>query len=153
MNRAIEAGLAASSHVCEQRGILVVKDLAATYLSADDDVLEEALSVIFRALPARLLAGSVLYVTTRDRAGGDVELSWEARDEPAAEPRADALLREGPYGDLLGLAILGLAEICRTRHALAERPEPPPSGSSSVMAEEAFGKVRRRYLFLIPGRR
>lgn len=154
VNAAIKQALEHAAPVLEARGILVVARLDATVeLENEPPALHEAIYTIFRGLPDRLPRGATLYVTTRDRAGGDVELTWEAReDAPAAEAPREAL-RQGPHGDLLDLALLGLESICRARAGLLERPDPPAAGaSSSALAPDDAGKVRRRYAFLIPGR-
>lgn len=154
VNAAIKQALADAAGVLRERGILVVARLDATVpLENEPPALHQAVYTIFRGLPERLPRGATLYVTTRDRAGGDVELVWEAREDPPpldASPRE--ALRQGPYGDLLELALLGLESICRARAGLLERPEAPAPASSSALAPDVAGKVRRRFAFLIPGR-
>ncbi|HWH08616.1 MAG TPA: hypothetical protein VNX21_05405 [Candidatus Thermoplasmatota archaeon] len=154
VNRAIREALRDARDVIEERGILVVARLEARVpLDNEPPALHQAIYTIFRGLPERLPRGATLYVSTRDRAGGDVELTWEAREEPGpADPSPREALRHGPYGDLLDLALLGLESICRARAGLAQSAEPPPSPSSSVLARDVLGKVRRRYAFLIPTR-
>lgn len=155
VNRAIRDALRDAEEDYAQRGILVVPALTAEgRLRTHEDVLYQSVYTIFRGLPARLPAGAVLYVATEDRAGGDVELTWEAREEPGAPtaPRAReelaARLREGPYGDLFEVALLGLDALCRSRGVLMERAEEQTRPTTSIL--DLTPKVRRRYAFLIP---
>lgn len=149
MNAAIEHALRDAAPVIEGRGIIVVKNLEATIaLATEDPVLHQALYTIFRGLPDRLAPGATLLVSTRDRAGGDIELIWEAREVAnTAADDARIPLAGGPYGDLLELALEGLDAICRVRSEHHEDPERPP-GSSNVLQRAPH--VRRRYSFLVP---
>lgn len=159
VNRAIADALRDGAADYEARGILVVSHLEATgsVSVADPDVVYQAVYTVFRGIPARLSAGAALYVATRDLAGGDVELVWEAREEPpaglAGEPEADpvAVLNRGPYGDLFDLALFGLEKIGRARSGLRERHEAPAPQSASAFGPETGGKIRRRFLVLLPG--
>ena len=154
VNDAVQRALADAAAVVEARGILVGPRLEATVaLENEPPALHQAVYTLFRGLPERLPPGATLYVTTRDRAGGDVELTWEAREAPLpgdAAPRE--ALRQGPYGDLLELALLGLESICRARAGLLERPAQRGGSGSSALAPEVGTMVRRRFAFLIPGR-
>lgn len=135
----------------EERGILVVPNLRATYdLGGADPPLLKAIYTLYRAIPRRLAEGSTLHVWSVDRAGGDIEVGWEAREplggEPDATPR-DALT-SGPLGDLLNLAIAGLEQICRAR--LAQRSEPERDASAGLSALQLVPRVKRRFTILLP---
>lgn len=163
VNRAVRDALRDAEAEYAERGILIVPLLSATTrLRTHEDVLYQSVYTIFRGLPARLPRGAVLYVATEDRAGGDVELTWEAREEPGAKAAADddsscaareedevaARLRQGPYGDLFEVALLGLDALCRSRGVLMERHEEATRPTTSIL--DLSPKVRRRYAFLIP---
>lgn len=112
-------------------------------LENEPPALHQAIYTLIRGLPERLPPGSTLEVSTRDRAGGDVELAWDARESPTlADPSPREALRHGPYGDLFDLALLGLETICRARAGLVEAP--------FLSAHAA--DVHRRYTVLIPTR-
>lgn len=154
-NVAIQEALRDGADAYEAAGILVVPHLDARSTSAGDpQVIYQSVYTIFRALPARLPPAAVLYVATRDRAGGDVELTWEAREEGGHEgdetASPEAVLRTGPYGDLLELALLGLEAICRARSGLAQRADVEGAAAASPIAAATAGRIRRRYLFLLP---
>ena len=144
MNRAVREALRDAAPVIKTRGIVVATDLAATSpLENEPPALHQAIYTLLRGLPERLPRGSTLRVSTRDRAGGDVELAWEATEAPRLEdPSPRDALRHGPYGDLLDLALLGLESVCRARAGLLESPPGPPRASD----------VQRRYTVLIPTR-
>lgn len=130
VDEVIRAALVRSSDAYEARGIRVHPDLGASVtLSTHGDVLEGAFATLFSALPGRLAPGSAVRITSRDRAGGDVELvvegEWLARGTRA-------------HSDLVELALEGLQEICRARYGRVE---------ISGDADEAG---HRRVLFLIP---
>ena len=149
VNAAIERALDDAAAAIEARGIIVVKSLDATHeLATEDLALHQALYTIFRGLPDRLVPGATLLVGTHDRAGGDIELIWEAR-ELATPPREDDRppLANGPYGDLLELALAGLEEICRVRGGHHE-DETTDAVGSNVLRRAPH--VRRRYTFIIP---
>lgn len=153
---AIQDALADAKERYDEKGILVVAHLDATNaLDVDEATLSQAVYTLFRGLHARLPPGAALYVWTRDRAGGDVELVWESREDPGSArtelPDPGERLREGPYGDLYELALLGLNAICRVRSAVTERQEEMPPPSASAIAERAVGKTKRRFTFLLPG--
>lgn len=154
VNQAIQDALRDAEAAYAERGILVVSSLeAGEGLRSHDRVLYQAVYTIFRGLPHRVAPGSSLFITTADKAGGDVELTWEAREEPGspaatAPPEPAATLSSGPYGDLLEIAILGLDALCRARGAVLERPEAARGPSLSVL--DLSPKVRRRFSFLIP---
>ena len=154
MNRAILHGLREAEEELERRGVLVVPNLQARGdLGGDDPALLSALRVLFRALPLRLGEGATLLVWSEDKAGGDVEVGWEAREAPEGGPLdADAqeALAAGPLGDLLGLAVAGLEEICRARLAQRAQDEPAERRGSSAFAFEPT--VRRRFTILLPSR-
>lgn len=149
VNAAIEHALRDAAPAIEEQGIIVVKSLEATaVLATEDPVLHQALYTIFRGLPDRLAPGATLLVSTRDRAGGDIELIWEARELASSAGDGTKIpLAHGPYGDLLELALEGLDAICRVRAGHQEEPERPPV-SSNVLQRAPH--VRRRYFFLIP---
>lgn len=157
VNRAVEDALRDAEADYEARGILVVRTLeAAGAVSAPEAPLYQAIYTIFRGLPARVPAGVALYVSTRDVAGRGVELAWEVREdgqrgEAGGNPKA--LLAAGPYGDLVDLALLGLDAICAARADLREADEPPSPPSASVLGRGASHRVRRRYVFVVPGAR
>lgn len=121
---------------------------AVTHLDSHEELdtarqtLYEAVYAVFRALPARLAPGSVLEVRTSDRPGGDIELVWNVRETAPAPPmsRTSDVLRNGPYGDLFGLALVGLERICRTRAEHLQVPEPGPGGQL----------YHRRFMLLVP---
>ena len=154
VNQAVRDALRDAQDAYAARGILVVPSLDATVtLATHDRLLYQAIYTIFRGLPARLAPGASLFVSTADRAGGDVELTWEAREDPGhapavPDPDPRILLRHGPYGDLLEVAMLGLGSFCRVRAAAMERPE--PARPLSATALDLSPKVRRRFSFLIP---
>lgn len=156
VNRAVADALRDAQATYAARGIRVVASLLATVeLQTADRALYEAVYTVFRGLPLRLVRGSELHVWTQDRAGGDVELAWEAR-EPTGGPPLDAsvaptdearlLLREGPYGDLLEVALLGLDALCRARSVAREGGHGPAPEAARLDTSE----VRRRFTFLIP---
>lgn len=156
LHAAIQDALADARERYDEKGILLVTHLHATNpLDVDEATLTQAVYTLFRGLHVRLPPGAALYVWTRDRAGGDVELVWESREDPgvvrAELPDPAERLREGPYGDLYELALLGLDAICRVRTAVTERQEDVPPPSASSIAEKAMGKTKRRFTFLLPG--
>lgn len=87
-------------------------------LHADDTILYRAVYTIFRALPARLLRGSTLNISTYDTEEG-VELLWEGREPAQQEAPSESSLRvvygRGPHGDLLEIALRALEEFCDVR--------------------------------------
>lgn len=125
------------------RGIVVEEDLRGeTLLATSERVLETALYTIFRGLPARLAPGARLRISTRDRAGGDIELSWLAEETRAAgDGHAHPLAQDEAYGDLLELALAGLEQFCRARSGHVEVDEGSLQGAPGV---------HRRYFFLLP---
>ncbi|HET6404422.1 MAG TPA: hypothetical protein VFH78_07235 [Candidatus Thermoplasmatota archaeon] len=123
------------------RGVRVELDLRCrTQLRTEEPVLDRALYTIFRGLPARLAPGATVRISTRDMAGGDVEIAWEAV-ESAEPPPAEAFTRGHAYGDLLELAIAGMETICRARSGRMEVED-----ATLRLAPD----VRRRYVFLVP---
>lgn len=151
INRIIERALHDASDVLEDKGVLIVAHLEATTPFDDAPAaLEQALYTVVRALAERISVGTTLHILTQDRAGGDIELSWEAR-EPETGVSDDVPLRKvvrpGPYGDLLELAIVGLEAVSRMRGAHRAQ-HLPATTSSSVLDLRAA--VRRKYLFLLP---
>lgn len=151
INRTIRRALHDAKDVLEEKGALVVAHLEATAtFEGAPHALEQALYTAFRALAERISVGTTLYISTEDRSGGDIELSWEAR-EPETRLGEDAPLRKvvrsGPYGDLLELAIVGLEAVSRMRSAHRAQHLPASSSSSALDLRAA---VRRRYLFLLP---
>lgn len=131
IDRTIGEALAASRASYQARGIRVLADLrASASLATHDPVVQGAFATLFRALPDRLVPGSVLDVRTLDRAGGDVEVEVEAEWLARADRR---------HSDLVELALAGLEEICRARSGRVEL-EARPDGSGP----------RRRLLFLVP---
>lgn len=135
-----------------KRGILVASMLKpASGLRTSDEVVYQAVYTIFRGLPARLVDGATLRVSTHARAGGDVELVWEAAETAPPASRASGstpaeVLAEGPFGDLFEVALVALEDVCRARGGLSERVEEAPA-SSAILREPV---VHRRYMFLIP---
>lgn len=155
VNQAVRDALRDSEAAYAERGILVVPSLeAGPGLRNHDRVLYHAVYTIFRGLPYRIAPGSTLFISTVDKTGGDVELTWEAREEPggqahpAGAPGPGEALSSGPYGDLLEIAILGLDALCRARGALMERQE--AARGPVVTGLDLSPKVRRRFSFLIP---
>jgi hypothetical protein len=154
VNQAVSAALRDAGEAYAARGVLVVPSLEArARLATHDRLLYSSIYTIFRGLPARLAPGTTLYVSTTDRAGGDVELAWEAREDPSAapvtpEPDPRVLLGAGPYGDLLEVAMHGLDAFCRVRAAASERADAPRGLSATAL--DLSPKVRRRFSFLIP---
>lgn len=145
VNEVIERALRDGEPAYRARGILVDAKLECTIaLATVEPMLEQALYSIFRGLPERLARGATLRIWTRDRAGGDIELAWEAHEETAA-PDADAHpLTRGPYGDLLELALDGLSAFCRARAGHVETDEGTLQDAPAV---------HRRYFVLIPSLR
>lgn len=154
VNQAVRDALRDAEDAYASRGILVVPSFeATTRLATHDDLLYQAVYTIFRGLPARLPPGASLLVSTADRAGGDVELAWEAREDPAQapappDPDPRVLLRHGPYGDLLEVALLGLDALCRVRAAAKEEPDAERRPSATAL--DLSPRVRRRFSFLVP---
>lgn len=153
VNQAIRDALRDGAQAYEERGILVLPHLDATIrLATEEPSLYQATYTIFRGLPDRLAPGATLFVRTRDRAGGDIELSWEAREVPPdggeSDPTAREALRHGPYGDLLELALKGLEAFCRVRSGIEQDAEEPVVQSVTFLRLSPH--IRRRYLFLIP---
>lgn len=152
VNDAIERALRDGAAAYEERGVLVIPHLEATCrLATDAAVLEGSLYTIFRGLPDRLSRGATLFVSTRDRAGGDIELVWEAREAALPDPRASDLrgtLKHGPYGDLLELALEGLERFCRVRGAVRADTDGQEEARSTHLA--LAPGIRRRYFFLVP---
>lgn len=140
----------------DERGILPSLVLEATAdLAADESILYQAVYTIFLALPDRLLAGSVLRVTTEDVDGG-VRLSWSAKEEvvhaPADGGEGDlrAVLGRGPHGDLVDIALLALERFCRVRAGFVE------TRKERVLASSSFGfpaHVAREVTAFIPAKR
>lgn len=149
VSAAIELALDDAARAFDERGIILVKSLEAkTVLATEGPALHQALYTIFRGLPDRLAPGATLLVSTRDRAGGDVELIWEARElASTADESTKTALTSGPHGDLLELALEGLDAICGVRSGHQEEPERLPLTSNVL---QRAPHVRRRYLFLIP---
>lgn len=145
VDQVIERALAEAAEAYGSRGIRVERELSpVALLATDEPVLEGALSTIFRALPHRLTPGARLRIWAHERAGGDIELAWEA-EETVNAPLGDAHpLARGPGGDLLELAVEGLARFCRARAGHVEVEGPPLTGAPDV---------HRRYFFLIPSLR
>lgn len=147
VNGAIQRALRDGASAYAERGIMVVEHLEATArLDTVEPVLDEAIYTIFRGLPYRLSPGATLVVSTHDRAGGDIELFWEARELVDAAVVGEPL-RKGPHADLLELALDGLARFCRAR-GVHEDQQPIRAGTSNFL--QLAPHVRRRYLFLIP---
>lgn len=132
-----------------EKGILVSPLLEATVdLAAHESVLYQAVYTLFRALPSRLLPGSLLLVSTQDVEGG-VELLWEGREPFSPEPEGRDvlnLLRSGPHGDLLEIAMLALERFCEARAGYVEQRVEP--GSTSSAFERAPYVVRRVAAYL-----
>lgn len=153
MNRAVRDALRDGHAAYEARGVLVLPHLEATLrLRTQEPALYQAVYTLFRGIPDRLAPGAALFVRTRDR-GGDVELSWEAREVPPGEaegapPTPAQALRQGPYGDLLELALAGLEAACRARTRLREEADAPGQETTSFL--RLAPHIRRRYQFLIP---
>lgn len=152
LHRAIRDGIR-DAHAYHERGILVSQLLEATVdLMADESLLYQSVYTIFRALPARLLAGSILLVSTEDVEGG-VQLTWEGR-EPAEGTRAEGtdvrnLLRVGPHGDLMEIALVALERFCQARAGYVE------STVERVPIASAFERpphVIRRVVAFLPTR-
>lgn len=150
--RGVSAALADARAAYDARGVIVAAVLEPeSGLRAADDIVYWSVYTIFRGLPARLAPGAVLRVTSQPRAGGDVELTWDA-DEDADEGVAPSVgtpaeaLATGPYGDLFGVALLALESVCRARGGLMERRVGPPASSSLLRAT----RLHRRYMFLVP---
>lgn len=150
MNKAIARALEEAASLLEQKGVLVVAHLEATYrFERAPPALTQALYTIFRGLAERLSEGATLYVATTDRAGGDIEVTWEAKEPPAAKEDAQVrdIVRHGPYGDLIELALVGLESICRVRTTHRAQDVPPPESGTAL---RFLPTVRRRYTFLLP---
>lgn len=144
VNAAIERALQdGRSSYTARRVVVDLRLESLTTLATDEPVLDESLYTVFRGLPERLVPGARLSVWTRNRAGGDVELVWEAT-ETSLPSGSDVPLAAGPHGDLLELAISGLETFCRARSGHVELDE--------TRLALAPG-VARRYLFLIPSLR
>lgn len=153
VNRAVLDALRDGATAYEGQGVLVLPHLDATYrLATNEPSLYQAIYTIFRGLADRLAPGATLFIRTRDRAGGDIELSWEAREVHDTEGEADSTAREalrrGPYGDLLELALVGLESFCRVRSGMQEEADAPMADSVTFL--QLAPHIRRRYLFLIP---
>lgn len=108
----------------EERGILPATLLEATLpLHADEGLLYQSVYTIFLALPGRLLAGSVLRITTQDVEGG-VRLRWASREvlPPGASPEGDlrTALSGGTHGDLVEIALHALERFCHMRAGFVE---------------------------------
>lgn len=154
VNRAILRGLEEAQDALDARGILLVPRLqAVSDLGGEDPALLKALQVLFRALPLRLSMGATLVVWSEDKAGGDIEVGWEARepaDAAAREAGAQEALAAGPLGDLLAVAVAGLEEICRAR--LAQRALDEPTEPTGSTAFDLPAGIRRRFTILLPSR-
>lgn len=151
VNRAISDALRDGAEACEARGILVVPDLEATGSDVDDPPLYQAVYTIFRGLPERLASGATLYVRTADDVEGTM-LTWDATEGKGEGDAPDAsvkdVMRRGPYGDLLELAIVGLEAICRARsEQWGAQATPHESGLTGL---DLTPRLRRRVVFLIP---
>ena len=131
----------------ERRGILVAKALEATRpLDADESLLYRAVYTIFRALPERLLQGTVLSIGTRDVEDG-VELVWEGREplhEAEEPPGKDlrALLGHGPHGDLVDIALRALESFCHMRAGFVETTRQRTVSSSFARPAHVVRRVR-----------
>ncbi|HVM45871.1 MAG TPA: hypothetical protein VM582_08050 [Candidatus Thermoplasmatota archaeon] len=146
LHRAILDALADSPGYAE-RGILTLPALEATLpLHAEDSLLYRAIYTIFRALPERLVPGTMLSISTIDTPEG-VELMWEGKERTPAEGALRDVLASGPYGDLLELAVLALEGFCNMRAGYVESVrETSPSASSF----ERPPYIVRRVTALIP---
>lgn len=157
VQEAIERALADARQDYDAAGVIVVTSFEATHaIDASEPALREAIYTIFRGLPARIAPGASLFIGTVDRAGGDVELVWEARERVGVgDPGARGVretLRAGPYGDLYELAMLGLESICRARAGYIERESPSGKGNvTSVVATTMRDQVIRRFSFVFAG--
>lgn len=153
VGRAIVDALRDSAEAYEARGILVITDLTPTSgLVTSDAIVHRAVYTCFRVLPARLARGASIRISTHARAGGDLELIWEAREDadvaaPSEGTTPRTALSRGPHGDLLEVAVTALEDICRARGGLVEQQHIEPPASSAILREPT---VWRRYLFLIP---
>jgi hypothetical protein len=134
-----------------QKGILVSPILEATApLAAHETLLDQAVYTIFCTLPHRLVQGSILHVATYD-VGGGVQLLWEGREPLREEPgpgTVAGLLREGPHGDLLHVAMRALERFCHARSGFVDVVvEQGPSASAFSRPP----RVVRRVLAFLPG--
>lgn len=123
LHRAIEDALR-DAPAYEGKGILVTTLLEARRpLHAEGSLLYRAVYTIFRALPDRLLPGSLLSISTTDVDDG-VELVWEGREALVdGSPRAGGLrdlLGQGPHGDLITIALQALETYCNVRAGFVE---------------------------------
>lgn len=148
LHRAIRDALRDASYA--SRDITVATFLDATRpLDADETLLYRCVYTIFRALPARLLRGSTLNISTCDIEDG-IELVWEGREAVTADGNvndARAALARGPHGDLLDIAFGALEHFCHVRAGHVE------STRGRVVSGSSFDRppyVVRRVLAHIP---
>lgn len=143
IDRAIAKALRDASADLKDLDVEVEVDLASHEdIETPREALYEAVYAVFRALPPRLARGTVLRIRTRDRAGGDIEIVWEADETVATPPmsRTADVLRGGPHGDIYALALIGLEAICRTR---TEHIQVPARGRDGPV-------YHRRFMLLVP---
>lgn len=151
VNRAIRDALRDGAEAREARGILVVPHLESTETRVGDDpALYQAIYTIFRGLPERLSRGATLYVSTSDDIEGTM-LTWDATEgktDDSQDATVKDVMRAGPYGDLLELAVVGLEALCRARSE--QWGAPAASNSPGLTGLELEPRLRRRVVFLIP---
>lgn len=129
------------------RGILVSTALTARHdLHASNEVLYRAMYTLFCAMPWRLARDTTFFISTVDVDGG-IELEWEGREESAeAEGALRDVLRAGPHGDLVDIALAALEQFCDAR-AGAVRTDLVPLPSSPRFPRGSLA-VRRVSVFL-----
>lgn len=156
VNAAIEDALNDAAEAYAAQDVRVEARLEATLdLDTHPGTLYQALYTIFACTPHRVARGSVVRIRTEDRAGRDIEVTWErkmADDTPEGDGLAlQHLLGDGRHGDLMELALLALEHAChaRTGHFAITTSEEPLLADS---AADVVPGVYRRVLALIPSR-
>lgn len=142
----------ADSPAYRSRGILVSTALTAEAdLNAEGDVLYNAVYTLFCALPWRVVPGTSVYITTFDVASG-IELAWECREEPQlAEGTLRDVLRQGPHGDLVDIALDALEGFCGMRGGECVTERTPVVSSPQFPRSETLLRRVRAYLPAAPG--
>ncbi|HVL49304.1 MAG TPA: hypothetical protein VM889_12155 [Candidatus Thermoplasmatota archaeon] len=142
----LRAALAAEASRYVEKGLTVVLDLEARgEVSNHDRAIRKALETIVRIVPARAVPGSAVCFTTRDRAGGDVELSFETLERFGTgieEDDAEAALK-GPHEDLLRVVMFALEVACRGRTTASVTPLDAAEGSRRVTARALIPSLCR----------
>lgn len=132
----------------EARAIAVSAVLEATAdLEAEASILYDAVHRLFAAMPARLVRGSVLLITTQD-AKDATELAWDAREDYRETVEGAQTLTAGYKPDEpIALALTDLERFCQLRAGYVHARVQAVRNSSSF---ERPAYVHRRVIAHLP---